>query len=211
MTKYYLFEIEKKGDDYEIQILDFIATTLYETAEELTTTEYAKYINKNSGSPELSNIRFITVEDEENGISGILYFDKYGTVKYINYDSVNCQWILTDEVDEMAEAAERVYKIMDPWERYDTTPEEIAESIKTKPIDTIKYLLDFLDKGEPEKTKETDTELLKDIFETIGDPWTENEEKTIKFYNDLLTENPTELIKILLENVKMWQKVNDEN
>lgn len=42
------------------------------------------------------------------------------------------------------ETAARLYDTLAPWERYDTTPEEIAEQIEKDPAAVINYLLDTL-------------------------------------------------------------------
>ena len=49
-------------------------------------------------------------------------------------------------MDEIKALAERVYNL-DIYEmrNNDTTPADIAESIRTNPEETIKYLLDYID------------------------------------------------------------------
>lgn len=49
-------------------------------------------------------------------------------------------------MDELRALAERVYNL-DIYEmrNNDTTPDDIAESIRTNPDETIKYLLDYID------------------------------------------------------------------
>ena len=49
-------------------------------------------------------------------------------------------------MDEIKALAERIYNI-DIYENRnnDTTPDDIAEAIRTNPAETIKYLLDIID------------------------------------------------------------------
>jgi len=49
-------------------------------------------------------------------------------------------------MDEIKALAERVYNL-DIYEmrNNDTTPDDIAEAIRTNPAETIKYLLDYID------------------------------------------------------------------
>lgn len=49
-------------------------------------------------------------------------------------------------MDEIKALAERVYNL-DIYEmrNNDTTPDDIAEAIRTNPAETIKYLLDIID------------------------------------------------------------------
>ena len=49
-------------------------------------------------------------------------------------------------MDKIKDLANRIYNI-DIYENRnnDTTPEDIAESIRTNPAETIKYLLDIID------------------------------------------------------------------
>ena len=49
-------------------------------------------------------------------------------------------------MDNIQDLANRIYQI-DIYEarNNDTTPEDIAESIRTNPAETIKYLLDIID------------------------------------------------------------------
>ena len=49
------------------------------------------------------------------------------------------------EAEKIKEAATRLYKYMDPWERCETTPEETADEIRKNPIDCILYLLDIIE------------------------------------------------------------------
>ena len=143
-------------------------------------------------------------ETDEKKIYNIL--EKYGD----NNESARGDLSIIDiDAEKLNETASRFYDIMDPWERYDTTPEETAEEISKNPLEAINYLIDII--GSPTASEEpADDDLLTDLFYTIGDPWTDDETKTKEFYKNLLNEKPAELVKILLENVKMWQKLNDE-
>jgi hypothetical protein len=46
---------------------------------------------------------------------------------------------------KLKEISERIYNILNPWEKCDTTPEEIAEETRKNPLDAINFLLDMLE------------------------------------------------------------------
>lgn len=49
-------------------------------------------------------------------------------------------------MNEWQEVAKRVFDLMDPWERNDINgPEEMEILIKQNPIETIKFLLDYIE------------------------------------------------------------------
>ena len=70
-------------------------------------------------------------------------------------------WTHGDEI-KIKETAARFYNIMDPWERFETTPEETAEEIKKNPLDAINYILDRIENETP-SDETADDELLKDL------------------------------------------------
>jgi tetrahydromethanopterin S-methyltransferase subunit G len=48
--------------------------------------------------------------------------------------------------EDLQKVAQRIYDIMDPWEREFTT-EEIAQDIAESPLGTIKYLLTLIEES----------------------------------------------------------------
>lgn len=45
--------------------------------------------------------------------------------------------------NKIKELAERVFNLLEPWERVDTSVEETAKCIRENPLDAIEFLLDL--------------------------------------------------------------------
>lgn len=41
--------------------------------------------------------------------------------------------------------AQRIFDLLDPWDRDDATPESIAEDIKKSPLETIEFLINLVE------------------------------------------------------------------
>ena len=50
-----------------------------------------------------------------------------------------------NDIKKIDEIANRIYKNLAPWDRTDTTPDEIANSTRENPLDCIIYLLDIIE------------------------------------------------------------------
>ena len=49
------------------------------------------------------------------------------------------------DAEKIKAAAEKINTIFAPWDIENATPEEIAQEIKTNPIDCILFLLDYIE------------------------------------------------------------------
>ena len=48
-------------------------------------------------------------------------------------------------MDKTRELAERIYNLLEPWEKIDTSIEESEEVLKSDPLAAVEYLLDIVE------------------------------------------------------------------
>jgi len=114
--------------------------------------------------------------------------------------------------NKINELSGRIWEELAPWERCDTSIEEIAEDMREDPLNAIGFLLDRLEDNTtttPDTSKHA--ELAKRIFDEVGDEWTEDRETETKKIQEDLFKNPIYIFEALATNCKMWRELNDEN